>query len=642
MYSQPRTYDDYCKELLEAQELADMGSYTWRLPDNSISGTPHFEKILNISGVISFEALMLNVHPSDRPGLRAAIDHALSVSGDYDFEFRYQPGPAEKVLWSRGKVSFKDDAAVSIHGVVMDITGRHHMLRKLQRSQELYTQAQAAAHVGNWSWEKASDKINWSDELYRIYGLAPQSEVITMERFMSFICEEDREFYEQNYQELLKEKKAQEYLSRITLDDGSMKILQVRREPLLDENGDIYKVIGTCQDITEKQLLIERLERSEQFIKHIADASPTVLYLFDARIGRIVYVNNEIENVLGYTPAEILEMGEKVIREIYHPDDFKRIAERFGKYKRGIKPEKLLFNVECRMKHKNGSWRWMLAREIVFSATADQYIMEVLGAVLDITDRKNIEEELFQKTIALQQSNTSLEEFAYVASHDLQEPLRKISTFGDRLLLKHRESLQEEGRAYLEKIVHSSMRMQQMINDLLSISTLSGDKEYSQHSLQRLLEEVLQTLECKLETSKAIVKTDGLPVANIVVSQFRQLFQNLVSNSLKFSRKDGTHPVINISHAILEQEEISRQILSNLAKASRYLQLTFTDNGIGFEEKFADKIFVIFQRLHSRSEYDGAGIGLAICKKIVENHGGVIFARSKLNEGASFTVIVPI
>lgn len=642
MYPQSREYDQYCKALLEAQELADMGSYTWNLADNSITGTPHFDKILEIAGEISFEKGMINVHPSDRPRLQAAIDHALFVSGYYDCEFRYRPGSIEKVLWSRGKVNFKDGAAVSIHGVIMDITGRQHVLRKLQRSQELYQQAQAAALIGNWSWEKASDKILWSDELYRIYGLAPQSEIITMERFKSFIREEDKSAYEQNFQRLLEEKKPQEYLNRIMLADGSMKILQVRRAPLLDEKGELYKVIGTCQDITEKQLLIEKLERSEQFIKHIADASPTVLYLFDARIGRIVYVNNEIENVLGYAPAEILEMGAKVIWEIYHPDDFKKIAQRFSRYKRGSQPEKLLFNFECRMKHKNGSWRWMLVREVVFSATADQYITEVLGAVLDITDRKHIEEELFQKTIALQQSNTSLEEFAYVASHDLQEPLRKISTFGDRLLSRHSESLREEGRAYLEKIVNSSVRMQQMINDLLSISTISGDKEYSYYSLQRLLNEVLQTLEYKLETSGASVKTDGLPGANVIVSQFRQLFQNLVSNSLKFSRKDGTSPVINIAHAILKEEDIPQRFISNLAKANGYLQLTFTDNGIGFDEKFADKIFVIFQRLHNKTEYDGTGIGLSICKKIVENHGGVIFARGKPNEGASFTIIIPL
>jgi signal transduction histidine kinase len=179
--------------------------------------------------------------------------------------------------------------------------------------------------------------------------------------------------------------------------------------------------------------------------------------------------------------------------------------------------------------------------------------------------------------------------------------------------------------------------MQQMINDLLSVSMISGEKGFQPYSLQKILSEVLQTLEYKIEENKAVVQSDSLPVINIIPSQFRQLFQNLLSNSLKFARAN-VPARIYISASFVPAHQLKQY---KLAKSEKYLRLQFTDNGIGFDKMFADKIFAIFQRLHSRSDYEGTGIGLAICKKIIENHGGVIYASSEENKGASFVMIVP-
>jgi light-regulated signal transduction histidine kinase (bacteriophytochrome) len=289
------------------------------------------------------------------------------------------------------------------------------------------------------------------------------------------------------------------------------------------------------------------------------------------------------------------------------------------------------------MKEKNKGWRCLLIREIGFMKNTEGDYTQVLCAALDISDRKKIEETLYHKTLELQQSNSSLEEFAYVASHDLKEPLRKITTFGDRLLVKEKDVLKEDSLAYLQKIIESSQRMQRMIDDLLSISMISNEKTFEKHDLQIVLNEILQTLEFKIEESKAVINADVLPVANVIPSQFRQLFQNLVSNSLKFSRTDVI-PVITIKHKYLSAQEIEHHQLN---KTNKLLQITFADNGIGFDEKYSEKIFSIFHRLHGRSEYEGTGIGLAICKKIVENHNGKILATGKENEGATFTIIIP-
>ena len=249
-----------------------------------------------------------------------------------------------------------------------------------------------------------------------------------------------------------------------------------------------------------------------------------------------------------------------------------------------------------------------------------------------------MEKNISRKNFELEQSNANLEEFAYVASHDLQEPLRKISIFGDRVLLHHTDKLNDEGKLFLQKIVDSSKRMQGMINDLLSVSLISGDKSFQSFSLNAVMNDVLQTLEFKIEGKKAIIKVSDLPQARIIPSQMRQLFQNLVSNSLKFIAA-GRVPEISITHHELRNEEISQY---QLTPGKQYLRIDVTDNGIGFENEFASKIFTIFQRLHGKFEYEGTGIGLAICKKIVENHEGVIFAEGRPGNGSTFTVVIPV
>ena len=179
--------------------------------------------------------------------------------------------------------------------------------------------------------------------------------------------------------------------------------------------------------------------------------------------------------------------------------------------------------------------------------------------------------------------------------------------------------------------------MQTMISDLLSISMISGNNAFENYSLQKILDETLQTLEFKIENANAIIKSNELPEANIIPSQFRQLFQNLISNSLKFVRT-GIEPEVSITHSMLSKNDT---LHFHLPEATQFHKLEFADNGIGFENEYAGKIFAIFQRLHGRSEYEGSGIGLSICKKIIEHHGGLIYAKGIPNQGSTFTIILP-
>jgi PAS domain S-box-containing protein len=403
-----------------------------------------------------------------------------------------------------------------------------------------------------------------------------------------------------------------------------------------NEEGKVEHVLNISLDVTEQVEAVQKIREQEHFIQQIADASPTILYLYDVQKQSIVYINREIFFVLGYLPDEIIEWNDAMTENLYHPDDYRLLPARKQSQKNFQQVDSMM-QYECRMKSKEGEWRWLLVREIVFKTDEEGKVVQILGAALDINRRKEMERTILQNTLLLEQSNASLEEFAYVASHDLKEPLRKISTFGDRLVASQADNLAPEGKIYLNKIVDASQRMQTMISDLLSISMISNNTSFEKYSLQKILEEVLQTLEFKIEQQNALVKANDLPDANIIPAQFRQLFQNLLSNSLKFVRP-GIQPVITVTSSVVEPDDVAHY---QLKAAPRYFKLEFKDNGIGFENEFAGKIFAIFQRLHGRSEYEGSGIGLAICKKIVEHHGGVIFASGVPDEGASFTIILP-
>jgi light-regulated signal transduction histidine kinase (bacteriophytochrome) len=237
-----------------------------------------------------------------------------------------------------------------------------------------------------------------------------------------------------------------------------------------------------------------------------------------------------------------------------------------------------------------------------------------------------LNEQLLENNIQLKSTIEELDRFAYVASHDLQEPLRKILVFSDKLQTKYKDSLDNEVAQSLEKIAKASTRMQSLINDLLKFSRqTSTNEDFVEIALDQLIQDVIADLEVEIEKASAQIHLDSLPQVWGIPSQIRQLFQNLLSNAIKF-RKKGEQPVIRIYSE--PWNGLSRIIIQ--------------DNGIGFDPKYAEEIFMVFKRLHSYHEFEGSGVGLSICKKIIDKHSGAIRAESEIGNGSKFIIEFPV
>ncbi|GAB2605214.1 PAS domain-containing sensor histidine kinase [Spirosoma areae] len=277
----------------------------------------------------------------------------------------------------------------------------------------------------------------------------------------------------------------------------------------------------------------------------------------------------------------------------------------------------------------------------------------LLYAYVDVTSLKEAELNQQQQARALKvanlelkRSNENLQSFAYIASHDLQEPLRKIQAFGDLLTTQYAPLLDQAGKDYLHRMQGAAGRMSLLIKDLLTYSRLSASQEpFQPVALTDLVNNVLTDLDLAIDESGATITVDDLPTLSGNQMQLRQLFQNLLSNAIKFRRPDQK-PDIQIRCQRIEQADLSAIAallpIANLPDLPSFAEISVSDNGIGFDEKYADRIFQVFQRLHVRSQYEGSGVGLAICKRVTENHGGTIQVSSQLGEGTTFRVYLPM
>ena len=387
----------------------------------------------------------------------------------------------------------------------------------------------------------------------------------------------------------------------------------------------VFRQIAAVKENT--RLLAEQSARqSETYFQTLVQNSSDLIAILDVN-GYFTYQSPSFKTVLGYEPDALI--GKHSL-EFVKPEDAATIKK---DYLTTLNDPNALLHREYAFKHADGSWRVL---ESITKTVNDEEskIHGILFNLRDITDRRAAADKLRAFTAKLEISNRELQDFAFVASHDLQEPLRKVQAFGDRLKSKYGENLPADGLDYLERMQSAARRMQTLITDLLTFSRVTTKaKPFVTVDLNKITRDVLSDLEVKISETEARIIVEELPSIDADATQMRQLMQNLIGNALKFRRAD-TAPEIKIyaAEAGVKEKEI-------LPKG--FCRLIVEDNGIGFNEKYLDRIFTVFQRLHGRDEYEGSGVGLAVCRKIAERHGGQLTARSEPNQGAKFVMTLP-
>ncbi|HEY3386196.1 MAG TPA: PAS domain S-box protein [Saprospiraceae bacterium] len=390
----------------------------------------------------------------------------------------------------------------------------------------------------------------------------------------------------------------------------------------------------------ELQKAIEELQQSENQIKTIFEAAPDGVIAIDHH-GIIINWNTEAENIFGWEKHEVLgkPFAEMVISKSYR-EQLKRTIMKLLKMGGADAVNK---PIEMKGLRKD---KTEIPVELKISVSQINHVNPIfIGFARNIADRKFSESQLknkaaqiAEKVIELQRANKELEAFTYVSSHDLQEPLRKIQTFAGRILEGEHQHLSEKGKDMFRRMQEAGQRMQALIQDLLAFSRVnSTERIFEKANLNEIIEQVKREFKEIIEEKKATIEVSEMCKANIIRFQFRQLMQNLISNSLKFSRSD-TPPRIIIKDEMAKGIELNHP---KLIAEKDYCHITFMDNGIGFEPEFSEKVFEVFQKLHTRDEFAGTGIGLAIVKKIVENHEGIITATSELTKGTKFDIYIP-
>jgi PAS domain S-box-containing protein len=399
--------------------------------------------------------------------------------------------------------------------------------------------------------------------------------------------------------------------------DGKIINVSLTFSPIYDASEKLTAISVIARDITESKKAEEKLKKNERRYRTATEQTGQVLYDYDLRTDKYTWAG-ATEEVTGYSFEELQKFGKDFWIKNIHRTDTNYVEEL-----QNVRITKGRFREELRLRKKDGTYIYVENSGVCLTDHEDMPY-EAIGVLKDINMRKKTEENLKLKLEELARSNAELEQFAYVASHDLQEPLRMISSYLQLLQRRYQGKIDDKADKYIYFAVDGAARMQNLINDLLEFSRVATRaKEPESTDCEFLLDKVLSNLDLYIKQNKATVSHGPLPEIMADNNQLAQLFQNLIINGIKFHSDEA--PKVHISAE---------------KKANKWV-FSVQDNGIGIDPQYSEKIFEVFKRLHNKDEYPGTGIGLAICKRIIERHGGLIFVESELGKGSTFYFTLP-
>jgi len=588
--------------------------------------------------------LLSHVHPDDLHIREKAFKEAIALGNIY-YEARVI-WDDQSIHWveAKGKVFYdSENNPERLLGTIRDITDEKNHQQELEASEKRFRKLVMESPVPK-AILKGKDMVIEMVNGALLKNIWKKNESDVQGKN---ILEVFPELKKQKYARLLNEvystgnvHSESESLFYINTDNIEHKMyIDFEFAPQRELDDTISGIKITMIDVTEKVEARKKIEESEKRFRSLTESIPQLIWETDDK-GNALFTSGKWFEYTGVVPS-----GEAAWRAMIHPDDFDENSRIWSK----SLATGTMYKADVRVLRKDGTYRWhSVIGEPVLNK--DNKIIKWVGAFTDIQTEKAFTQELEkqvtartkeleQKNVELEQMNKELQSFAYISSHDLQEPLRKIQTFATQIIEKESDNLSDSGKDKFLRMQNAAQRMQTLINDLLSYSrTNIQERKFEKVNLSKIIDEVKEDLKEELEQKGAVIEIDNTCEASIIPFQFRQLLYNLASNSIKFANPE-IPTVIKINCEFTKGENLDHE---SLIKEVNYCHISLSDNGIGFEPQYSKKIFEVFQRLHGKLEYTGTGIGLAIVKKIVENHNGIITAKGEKNKGATFDIYIPV
>ncbi len=615
------------RKLERAQEIAHLGYWEWNVQSGLLYWSDELYRIYGLEPGegVSYEKYVSLLHPEDRARVEGIVAEALRTHASFDFYHRIiRPDGQERILHGEGEVvSAADGAVLRMFGTGHDVTGARRAEEILRESEERYRllAENASDMIVRASPEGVFSYV--SPACRTLLGFAPE-ELVGHSGY-DFIHPDDFAHIQQVHEDALEASDVVTAQYRLRMKNGDYVWVETTGRSILDpDTGQVAEIISVTRDISARRAAEERLRLLEASVSASLDG----ITISDVKEpdNPLVYVSPGFERMTGYPVEEVLGRNCRFLQR----DDREQSA--IAQMRQAIKAGRQC-RVVLRNYRKDGSLFW---NELTLYPLHDRAgsLTHYVGIQRDISERKQAEQELARINAQLEQRNRELQDFAYVASHDLQEPLRKIRAFADLMREDYDDAVDENGRYYLERMQDAAARMSRLITDLLAYSRVTTKaRPFDRVDLNEVAADVLSDLEVQISEVDGRVEVGPLPAIDADPTQMRQLLQNFIANALKFHRP-GVRPVVALQ-ASLEDDADGEE-------ARAVCRLVIRDNGIGFDEKYLDRIFTPFQRLHSRSTYAGTGMGLAICRRIAERHQGRITARSRPGEGTTFIVTLPV